>query len=107
MGFSPSTLDKLTGLGLSALDVSGRGGTHWANIEGARYNKESLFYTAGKTFSCWGISTLESLLYSVKKPRDYDLWASGGLRTGLDAGKALALGASFVGFCSAYFKSFA
>lgn len=97
-GFSRDTLDRLTDIGVSAIDVSGLGGTHWGRIEGVRYGEDDFRFCIGETFSSWGVSTLESLIYSREKQRDYDLWASGGLRTGLDAAKALALGASLVGF---------
>lgn len=104
-GFSKETLDRLTGIGLSAIDISGLGGTHWGRIEGARYNKKDFRSGIGETFSSWGIPTLESLIYSREKPRDYELWASGGLRSGLDSAKALALGASFVGFAQPIIKA--
>lgn len=97
-GFSESTFDRLTGLGLGALDISGAGGTHWGRIEGKRLSKTDNLYGLGETFADWGISTLDSLLFARKKHRDYEVWASGGLKTGLDAAKALALGASRVGF---------
>ena len=104
-GFSKETLDRLTDIGISAIDVSGLGGTHWGIIEGNRYKKEDFRFGIGETFSSWGVSTLESLIDSREKARDYDLWASGGLRTGLDAAKALALGASFVGFAQPILKA--
>lgn len=97
-GFSRETLDQLTGLGISTVDISGLGGTHWGLIEGYRYTKKDFRYEVGETFSSWGVSTAESLIYSRENPRDYNVWASGGIRTGLDAAKALALGANFVGF---------
>ena len=97
-GFSQSVLDRLTNSGVSAVDLSGLGGTHWGRIEGARYNQKEAFCGIGETFSSWGVSTLESLIYSRAKIRDYNVWASGGLRTGLDAAKALAMGASLAGF---------
>ena len=97
-GFSKETLEHLTGIGVSAIDVSGLGGTHWGRIEGDRYDEQSPLFNIGETFASWGVSTLESLLNSVEKQRDYDLWASGGLRTGLDSAKALAVGASLIGF---------
>ncbi|MCY4321080.1 MAG: type 2 isopentenyl-diphosphate Delta-isomerase [Bdellovibrionaceae bacterium] len=97
-GMSKETLDQLTDIGLAVLDVSGLGGTHWGRIEGKRYDKNSAFFGIGESFSSWGIPTVESLIYSREKPRDYELWASGGLRTGLDSAKALAIGASFTGF---------
>ncbi len=97
-GFSKNTLEQLNHIGLSAVDLSGLGGTHWGRIEGARYNKNSTLFGIGETFSSWGVSTVESLLNSRGVRKDYKLWASGGVRTGLDAAKALAMGASLVGF---------
>ena len=97
-GFSQETLDQLTNIGVAVVDISGLGGTHWGRIEGQRYNKEEAFFGIGESFSSWGIPTAQSLIYTSEKQRDYDLWASGGLRTGLDSAKALALGASFTGF---------
>lgn len=104
-GFYKHTLDRLTGLGLAAVDISGMGGTHWGRIEGKRFSKEESFHGIGETFSKWGISTLESLLYAKEKERDYELWASGGMETGLDGAKALALGASCVGFGRSMLKA--
>ena len=97
-GFNEDTLDRLTGLGLAAVDISGMGGTHWGRIEGRRFAKKEPFYGIGETFSNWGVSTLDSLLFAGKRERDYEIWASGGLKTGLDAAKVLCLGASRVGF---------
>ena len=97
-GFSREVLDQLTDIGLAVVDVSGLGGTHWGRIEGRRYNKEENFFGIGETFSDWGISTVQSILYSCEKERDYELWAGGGLRTGLDSAKALAMGACLTGF---------
>jgi len=104
-GFSQATLDRLTGLGLKVIDVSGLGGTHWGKLEGKRFDKTDYRFGIGETFASWGVSTLESLLYGRSKTRDYDLWASGGMRTGLDAAKALALGAQMVGFANPILKA--
>ena len=97
-GFSEETLNLLTGLGLKAVDLSGRGGTHWGRIEGERLSKKDFRFGVGDTFSNWGVRTIESLLYSRERKRDYKVWVSGGVRTGLDGAKALALGAQAVGF---------
>ena len=98
-GFSYSTLQSLCGMGLSAVDVSGFGGTHWGRIEGDR--SEGIFKKASQTYAEWGNSTLSSLLDAKKcKNRDFEIWAGGGLRSGLDGAKCLALGASAVGFAS-------
>ena len=97
-GFSGKTLDQLTGLGLKAVDMSGRGGTHWGRLEGARFPETDFRAGIGETFASWGLSTFDSLMYAREKERDFEIWASGGLRTGLDAAKALALGAKMAGF---------
>ena len=104
-GFSKQNLDSLDGMGLYAVDLSGMGGTHWGRIEGLRYSKSSAFFGIGENFSSWGHSTVSSLLYSAEQKRDYQVWASGGLRSGLDACKALALGAKAVGFGHIILKS--
>ena len=97
-GFSKFTLQRLVGVGLGAVDVSGLGGTHWGRIEGGRAHSQHL-QRASKTFENWGISTLQSLVNAQGvQDRDYRVWASGGLRNGLDAVKAFCLGAEVVGF---------
>ena len=96
-GFSLSTLKRLSGLGLAAIDVSGFGGTHWGRIEGGRAKVGAPQAAAAETFRDWGISTVHSLLDAVSARADYDVWASGGVRSGLDAAKALAMGAKLVG----------
>lgn len=97
-GFSAGTLARLKGLGIAAVDVGGFGGTHWGRIEGGRAGANSLLHRTAETFRDWGISTAESLLAAVELKPDYMIWASGGLRSGLDAAKTLAMGADMAGF---------
>lgn len=97
-GFSKATLKRLNSINLTAVDVSGLGGTHWGRVEGQRHNKDSIFYKASQTFALWGIPTVESLYHAGSIQTDYAIWASGGVRSGLDAAKAMALSAQAVGF---------
>lgn len=100
-GFSRATLQKLTSVGLAAIDLSGYGGTHWGRIEGGRAPAESAQKIAALTFRAWGESTTASLEHAQslgKKLKKTEIWASGGLRSGLDGAKAIAMGARKVGF---------
>ena len=97
-GFSKESFKRLTGLGLAAIDVSGFGGTHWGRVEGLRQKETDMGYKVANTFFQWGLSTVESLKKGLESGFDGELWASGGVRSGLDAAKLLALGASKVGY---------
>jgi isopentenyl-diphosphate delta-isomerase len=96
-GFSEATLKRLNGIGVAAVDVSGFGGTHWGRIEGGRSKTGDLRKRAAEAFADWGMSTVDSLLAAVAVKPDYEIWASGGVRSGLDAAKCFALGARMVG----------
>ncbi len=99
-GLSRPALEKLSQLKLYAVDVSGLGGTHWGRVEGKRADPHSRAARMGETFKNWGISTLESaqLAIEIFKGTTTEVWASGGVRTGLDAAKLLALGCDRIGF---------
>ncbi len=96
-GFSLKTLTRLKGLGLAAVDVSGLGGTHWGRVEGHRSKPGDRLFETARTFQSWGVSLLDSLLAARAAKPDFEIWGSGGVRTGLDAAKCLALGARMVG----------
>jgi isopentenyl-diphosphate delta-isomerase len=98
-GFSRDTLERLRDAGLAAIDLSGYGGTHWGRIEGGRAPAESPQQIAAISFAGWGQSTVASLEAAASlKFRATEIWASGGIRSGLDAAKAIAMGARKVGF---------
>lgn len=97
-GFSESTIQRLVDAGVAAIDVSGLGGTHWGRIEGGRNLEGSRLQKLSETFSHWGISTVQSLRNAQAIPGEFEVWGSGGLRNGLQAAKAIALGATVVGF---------
>lgn len=96
-GIGPATFNMLNNTGIAAVDISGFGGTHWGRIEGARAQGYPQLARAAHTFKDWGIPTVKSLQYGLQAKPDYELWASGGVRNGLDAAKLLALGATTIG----------
>lgn len=85
-------------VGVRGIDVSGGGGTSWAAVEyyRARGRGRALKRSLGRTFWDWGIPTVMSLI-EVRRSTKLTVVASGGVRTGLDAAKALVLGADAVG----------
>jgi isopentenyl-diphosphate delta-isomerase len=99
---------KEVGWGVSAIDVAGAGGTSWSQVEMHRAPTEHLRRLAG-AFADWGIPTAESLRYchaarSGLERKDVLLFASGGIRSGQDVAKCIALGADLVGLAGPFLK---
>lgn len=96
-GISGQVARRLADAGVSAIDVSGAGGTSWSAVEHYRAGSDRA-RRASETFIDWGIPTATCLRMVHGAVPDLPLIASGGLRTGLDAAKAIALGADLAGF---------
>lgn len=96
-GLSARDARRLVDAGVSAIDVSGAGGTSWSAVEHHRA-KTSVARRLSSTFVDWGIPTAISLSMARRGAPGTPIIASGGLRTGLDAAKAIALGADLAGF---------
>jgi isopentenyl-diphosphate delta-isomerase len=96
-GLSRSTAMRLKHLGVKALDVGGVGGTSFAAIEGLRAEAQGAAASQrlGEVFRDWGIPTPVSVV--GVQTTALPVIATGGIRSGLDAAKALALGATLVG----------
>lgn len=96
-GIDGETAKKLLEAGVAFIDVAGAGGTSWSQVEKFRA-KDPIRRIAAEAFSEWGIPTVESIRMVREKIGNHPLIASGGMRTGLDAAKSIALGADLVGF---------
>jgi isopentenyl-diphosphate delta-isomerase len=96
-GISPDVARRLVGQGVHAIDIAGAGGTSWSAVEMHRA-ASTLRREIGEAFADWGIPTTTALQMMKDALPQTPLVASGGLRNGVDAAKALALGADLVGF---------
>lgn len=96
-GLSAETAVELREMGFSALDVGGAGGTSFAAVEGLRAESfgDRRGAQLGRVYRDWGIPTAIAILMASKS--GLPVIGTGGVRSGLDAAKALALGASLVG----------
>ena len=90
-GISVEVARRLQRAGVKAIDVAGRGGTSWSAVEARRAAQHG--NPADRTFTDWGIPTEEALVSVRQALPDMPLIASGGIRTGVDFAKSIALGA--------------
>ena len=95
-GLSLADARLLVARGIRHLDVAGSGGTSWSRIEHHRQPARG-GHELGLTFQDWGTPTPEALRELAALGPDVTRIASGGIRSGVDMAKALALGASLCG----------
>ncbi len=103
-GISGPVARRLVDAGVAAIDVAGSGGTSWSEVEYHRAPTVRLRRLA-RSFADWGIPTAESLVAVGQAAPETPRLASGGLRTGLDVAKCLALGATAGGLASPFLKA--
>jgi len=107
-GISSEVAKSLKNTGIAGIDVGGAGGTSFSAVEyyRAKMKKDERNMRVGKTFWDWGIPTPTSII-EVGKATNWKLpiIATGGIRNGLDAAKALVMGADAAGIAHALLKS--
>jgi isopentenyl-diphosphate delta-isomerase len=103
-GISGATAKRLANAGVAAIDVAGAGGTSWSQVEMHRAETESQAKIAA-SFIDWGIPTADSILMVKEAAPNIPIIASGGLRSGVDIAKSIALGATLGGMAGPFIKA--
>lgn len=103
-GISPETARRLVELGVAAIDIAGAGGTSWSEVEKYRSHDEVRFRIAAR-FKDWGIPTADCLKQVHAVLPGLPLIASGGITSGLDMAKSIALGATLAGIARPFLIS--
>lgn len=91
-GLSKESSQKLLAMGISGIDCAGAGGTSWSKVESLCSGNQK-YKILGECFSEVGIKTVDSIQNVRSISKDIPLIATGGIRSGIDIFKALALGA--------------
>ena len=98
-GLSGTVAKQLAECGVHILDTAGAGGTSWARIETYRSGELAI----GDLYAEWGIPTPISIKQVSRVPGVTTI-ASGGIRSGLDVAKSIALGADLAGLASPFLE---
>lgn len=103
-GFSAQAARQLASAGVAAIDVAGAGGTSWSQVEMHRAPTSRHARVAG-AFIDWGIPTAVSIQLVRRAAPDLTVFASGGIRDGIDVAKAIALGATVGGLAGDFLRA--
>jgi isopentenyl-diphosphate delta-isomerase len=95
-GISATLARRLADCGIAAIDIAGAGGTSWSEVEAHR-QPDPFMRRVAHSFADWGIPTALALIEAKQAVPEIPLFASGGIRSGVDAAKAIRLGAALVG----------
>ncbi|MDP2935347.1 MAG: type 2 isopentenyl-diphosphate Delta-isomerase [Dehalococcoidia bacterium] len=95
-GISRLVAQKLFEAGVQGVETAGAGGTSWSEVEKHLAKGEDR-RTIAEDFASWGIPTAQSIVECRKASPGALVIGSGGIRTGIEAAKAIALGADLVG----------
>ncbi len=102
-GISADLVTALLDAGVAAVDVAGAGGTSWSEVERHRLGGPAARTAAA--FAGWGIPTAVALTQARAAAPDGVIFASGGVRGGLDVAIACALGADLVGVAGPFLRA--
>jgi isopentenyl-diphosphate delta-isomerase len=103
-GIAPDLVTMLLEAGVSAVDVAGAGGTSWSEVERHRLNGDVRRKVAA-AFADWGLPTAIAVQEARKVAPQAPILASGGIRSGIDVAKAIALGADLVGVAGPFLRA--
>lgn len=98
-GISAEVAARIAKKRVAGIDVAGAGGTSWSEVEAFRQDDQIIRHVA-HSFAGWGIPTSQSLLDVCTALPEIKVFASGGIRNGVDAAKAICLGATLVGMAA-------
>jgi isopentenyl-diphosphate Delta-isomerase len=102
-GLSPQAAKALIGAGVHTVDVAGAGGTSWVAVEAIRASEGSAANVLGTELWDWGLPTAVSTVACARA--GLVTIASGGLRSGYDIARALALGARAGGMAAPFLRA--
>jgi isopentenyl-diphosphate delta-isomerase len=103
-GIDAKSVRALFDAGVAAIDLAGAGGTSWSEVERYRTSEPWRHRVAG-AFAGWGIPTARCIVDARKASPKKTLIASGGIRSGLDVAKAIALGADAAGIAGPFLRA--
>lgn len=103
-GIDGTVAEKLYNVGINYIDVAGAGGTSWSQVEKLR-TEDPLRKASAEAFNNWGIPTKDCIVSVRSKLPTVPIIASGGMKTGVDAAKAITIGANVVGYARTLLKA--